>query len=37
MSVFGKEQLVDMSDFVEALKTNTYWASAGELVVKELM
>ena len=37
MQTFEGKELVDVEEFVDRLKSNTYWAEAGELVVKELM
>ena len=37
MATFKGAEVIDMGDFLDALKTNKYWAESGELVVKELM
>ena len=37
MNTFKGAEVIDMTEFIDALKTNKYWADAGELVVKELM
>jgi hypothetical protein len=37
MCAFAGQQDIDMEDFVGAMKKNSYWAEAGELVVKELI